>query len=86
MTNLLKRNFTITILRTISHARPPTRQSQSSQWAGGCALNVNTGASRLGLSIEEAAALVPRGHSLDHGITLLMSRLDKGDRRAVVDN
>src|SRR5215469_13991632 len=44
---------------------------------GGCALNVDTGSSRLGLSIEEATALAPRSHSLGHGITLLMSRLDK---------
>jgi alanine racemase len=55
---------------------------KSHQWAGGCALNVDTGASRLGLSMEEAAALAPRSHSLGHGITLLMSRLDKLDERA----
>ena len=52
------------------------------QWTGGCALNVDTGASRLGLSMEEAAALAPRSHSLGHGITLLMSRLDKADKPA----
>jgi len=55
---------------------------RSHQWTGGCALNVDTGASRLGLSIEEAAALAPRSHALGHGITLLMSRLDKSDKRA----
>jgi alanine racemase len=55
---------------------------RSHQWTGGCALNVDTGASRLGLSIEEAAALAARSHSLGHGITLLMSRLDKADKRA----
>jgi len=54
---------------------------RSHQWTGGCALNVDTGASRLGLSMEEAAALAPRSHSLGHGIALLMSRLDKTDRR-----
>jgi alanine racemase len=53
---------------------------RSHQWTGGCALNVDTGASRLGLSIEEAAALAPRSHSLGHGITLLMSHLDKADK------
>jgi hypothetical protein len=58
----------------------------SHQWTGGCALNVDTGASRLGLSIEEGAALAPRSHSLDHGITLLMSRLDKTDKRAQSQN
>jgi alanine racemase len=55
---------------------------RSHQWTGGCALNVDTGASRLGLSIEEAAALASRSHSLGHGITLLMSRLDKADNSA----
>ncbi|MGA8699197.1 MAG: alanine racemase [Xanthobacteraceae bacterium] len=55
---------------------------RSHQWTGGCALNVDTGASRLGLSMEEAAALAPRSHSQGHGITLLMSRLDKVDKRA----
>src|SRR5262249_36418439 len=50
------------------------------QWRGGCALNVDTGESRLGLSIEEAAALSPRIHAPNHGITLLMSRLDDDDK------
>ena len=59
---------------------------RSHQWTGGCALNVDTGASRLGLSIEEGAALAPRSHSPDHCITLLMSRLDKTDKRAQSQN
>jgi alanine racemase len=59
---------------------------KSHQWTGGCALNVDTGASRLGLSIEEAAALAPRSHSLGHGITLLMSRLDRADKPAHSQN
>jgi len=59
---------------------------RSHQWTGGCALNVDTGASRLGLSMQEAAALAPRSHSLGHGITLLMSRLDKADKRAHSQN
>jgi alanine racemase len=54
----------------------------SHQWRGGCALNIDTGASRLGLSMEEAAALAPRVHTLNHGITLLMSRLDQADKPA----
>ncbi|MGC2077294.1 MAG: alanine racemase [Xanthobacteraceae bacterium] len=55
--------------------------ARSQQWTGGCALNVDTGASRLGLSPEEAAALAPSvHHSLGHGITLLMSRLDTSDK------
>jgi alanine racemase len=49
------------------------------QWMGGCALNVDTGDSRLGLSMVEAAAFANRLHSLDHGIALLMSRLDHAE-------
>jgi alanine racemase len=54
----------------------------SRQWAGGCALNVDTGDSRLGLSIEEAAAMAPRVHSLGHGISLLMTHLDNAQKPA----
>ena len=50
------------------------------QWAGGCALNFDTGESRLGLSMEEAAAFASRVQSLDHGISLLMSRLDHAEK------
>jgi alanine racemase len=53
---------------------------ESRQWAGGCALNVDTGANRLGLSIEDAAAMAPRVHSLSHGISLLMSHLDNAQK------
>jgi Alanine racemase, N-terminal domain len=56
----------------------------SRQWTGGCALNVDTGESRLGLSVEEAAALVPRMHSLSHGITLLMSHLDNPENSPII--
>jgi alanine racemase len=52
------------------------------QWTGGCAINVDTGDSRLGLSIEEAAAIAPRVHSLGHGISLLMSHLDNAQKPA----
>ena len=48
----------------------------SHQWSGGCALNVDTAESRGGLSMEEAAALAPKIHALNHGITLLISNLD----------
>jgi alanine racemase len=50
----------------------------SRQWGGGCALNVDTGKGRIGLSVEEAAALAP--HALNHGITLLMSNLNNGEQ------
>jgi len=50
----------------------------SQRWAGGCALHVDTGESKFGLSIEEAAALAPS--SCNHGITLLMSALDNPEK------
>ncbi|MFZ2075364.1 MAG: alanine racemase [Xanthobacteraceae bacterium] len=40
-------------------------------WEGGCALNVDTS-----LSIEEATAFAPRVQSLNHGVALLLSRLN----------
>ena len=45
-------------------------------WEGGCALNVDTGESGLGLSFEEAMAFAPRVQMLNHGVTLLLSRLN----------
>ena len=45
-------------------------------WEGGCALNVDTGDSGLGLSLEEATAFAPRVQSLNHGVALLLSRLN----------
>jgi alanine racemase len=47
----------------------------ASQWRGGAALHVDTGMNRLGISIDEAAALAPRIRAENHGITLLMSHL-----------
>lgn len=44
-------------------------------WRGGAALQVDTGMNRLGISVEEAAALAPRVQTENHGITLLMSHL-----------
>jgi alanine racemase len=52
----------------------------SGQWTGGCALNVDTGGNRLGLSVEEAVALAPRLYTLTHGITLLMSNLANAEK------
>jgi alanine racemase len=45
-------------------------------WEGGCALNVDTGESGLGLSLEEATAFAPRVQVLNHGVALLLSRLN----------
>jgi alanine racemase len=44
-------------------------------WPGGCALNVDTGENRLGLTMAEAVQLSGRVEFLNHGITLLMSNL-----------
>jgi alanine racemase len=45
------------------------------QWHGGAALHVDTGMNRLGISVDEAAALAPRIRTENHGITLLISHL-----------
>jgi alanine racemase len=42
-------------------------------WHGGAALHVDTGMNRLGITVNEAAALAPRIRAGNHGITLLMS-------------
>jgi alanine racemase len=44
-------------------------------WHGGAALHVDTGMNRLGISVNDAAALAPRIRAENHGITLLMSHL-----------
>lgn len=44
-------------------------------WKGGAAIHIDTGMSRLGLSIAEAQSIVPRIHAGEHGITLVMSHL-----------
>jgi len=44
-------------------------------WRGGAALHVDTGMRRLGISVEEAAALAPRAQTENHGIALIMSHL-----------
>ena len=47
----------------------------ASGWRGGAALHVDTGMNRLGVTVNEAAALAPRIRTENHGITLLMSHL-----------
>jgi alanine racemase len=44
-------------------------------WAGGAAIHIDTGMNRLGLTLDEAQALIPRIVAGDHGITLVMSHL-----------
>jgi alanine racemase len=50
----------------------------SNRWTGGCALNVDTGANGLGLSMQEAVELPARVSVVKHGITLLMSSMAAG--------
>jgi alanine racemase len=52
----------------------------ANRWTGGCALNVDTGENRLGLSLAEAVHLSARVGFLDHGITLLMSSLARAEK------
>ena len=52
----------------------------ANRWKGGCALNVDTGENRLGLSMAEAVHLSGRVGFLDHGITLLMSSLASAEK------
>ena len=49
-------------------------------WTGKAALHVDTGMNRLGLTIEEAAALGGHIRSENHGIALLMSHLACAER------
>jgi alanine racemase len=53
----------------------------SQRWSGGCALNIDTGANGLGLSMPEAIQLSARANWLNqtHGITLLMSGMAGAD-------
>jgi alanine racemase len=44
-------------------------------WTGGAAIHVDTGMNRLGLTLQEAQAIIPRINAGDHGITLVMSHL-----------
>src|ERR1700741_901021 len=52
----------------------------SNGWSGGCALNVDTGENRLGLSMTEAVQLSGRASFLNHRITLLMSSMASSER------
>ena len=44
-------------------------------WTGGAAIHIDTGMNRLGLTLSEAQAIIPRINAGDHGITLVMSHL-----------
>jgi alanine racemase len=51
-------------------------------WRGGAALHVDTGMNRLGISVNEAAAMASRIRAENHGITLVMSHLACADEPA----
>lgn len=44
-------------------------------WTGGAAIHIDTGMNRLGLTLAEAQAIIPRINAGDHGIRLVMSHL-----------
>ena len=44
-------------------------------WAGGAAIHIDTGMNRLGLTLDEAQAIIHRIDAGDHGVTLVMSHL-----------
>jgi alanine racemase len=46
-----------------------------SGWAGGAAIQIDTGMNRLGLTVADAQGIIPRINAGDHGITLVMSHL-----------
>jgi alanine racemase len=50
-----------------------------SGWQGGAAIHIDTGMNRLGFTIADAQAIVPRISSGNHGITLVMSHLACAD-------
>jgi alanine racemase len=52
----------------------------SSGWRGGVGLHVDTGMNRLGLSIDETAAVAMRMQTENHGLTLLMSHFACADQ------
>ena len=52
----------------------------SSGWSGGVGLHVDTGMNRLGLSLDETAAVAMRMQSENHGLALLMSHFACADQ------
>jgi alanine racemase len=52
----------------------------ANRWSGGCALNVDTGENRLGVSMAEAIQLSGRVRFLNHGITLVMSSMEGAEK------
>ncbi|MBR0847284.1 alanine racemase [Bradyrhizobium diazoefficiens] len=49
-------------------------------WSGGAAIHIDTGMNRLGLTLAEAQAIIPRINAGDHGITLVMSHLASAEQ------
>ena len=53
---------------------------QTSGFIGGCGIHVDTGMNRLGLTIDETAAVAARMQTENHGMALLMSHFACSDR------
>jgi alanine racemase len=53
---------------------------RTSGWSGQAAIQIDTGMHRLGLTMEDAQALIPRIRKGDHGISLVMSHLASAEQ------
>ena len=51
----------------------------ANKWEGGAALHFDTGMNRLGLDVQEAAAIAERTKMANHGISLVMSHFSASD-------
>ncbi len=53
---------------------------RTSGWSGSAAIQIDTGMHRLGLTLEDAQALIPRIRKGDHGVSLVMSHLASAEQ------
>jgi alanine racemase len=68
------------VIRTLTEIAEWDGFVANSRWKGGFALSVDTGTSRIGISLGEAVALAGRTQSENHDVTLLMSHLDRAEK------
>jgi alanine racemase len=59
--------------RPVINSTAELAEWNAQNWGGLAAIHVDTGMNRLGISVNEAAALAPRLQNDNHGIALLMS-------------
>lgn len=63
------------VINSVSELKEWDAFVAAQRWHGGAAVHVDTGMNRLGISMEEAAALASRLKEESHGLTLLISHL-----------